>query len=440
MKETTPIDRNIINSKINELGISDLGVAKIREVVKLVNIIQDASGEKFIRMEMGVPGLEPVKVGTEAEIKALEKGVASKYANIEGIPEFKNEVSRFVKLFLDLDVAPESCIPTVGSMQGSIASFMVANRNAHNREGTLFLDPGFPVQKQQCIVLGHSYRTFDVYNYRGNKLDPKMREYLDTGLVSTILYSNPNNPSWICFTEDELKSIGELAYEYDVVVIEDLAYFGMDFRKNVSVPGKPPFQSTVAKYTDNYILLISSSKTFSYAGQRIGMMVMSDHLFNRRYPDLLRYYTSDRFGQCMIYGALYALSAGTSHSAQYALAAILKAANEGEFNIVDEVREYAERAIIMKKLFKENGFNMVYDKDIDKELADGFYFTISYNGFNGADLLREMLCYGISAITLEITGSDRKEGLRACVSQVQLDQMSLLEKRLQKFQKDHPVS
>ncbi|HEC42545.1 MAG TPA: pyridoxal phosphate-dependent aminotransferase, partial [Bacteroides sp.] len=275
MKETTPIDRNIINSKINELGISDLGVAKIREVVKLVNIIQDASGEKFIRMEMGVPGLEPVKVGTEAEIKALEKGVASKYANIEGIPEFKNEVSRFVKLFLDLDVAPESCIPTVGSMQGSIASFMVANRNAHNREGTLFLDPGFPVQKQQCIVLGHSYRTFDVYNYRGNKLDPKMREYLDTGLVSTILYSNPNNPSWICFTEDELKSIGELAYEYDVVVIEDLAYFGMDFRKNVSVPGKPPFQSTVAKYTDNYILLISSSKTFSYAGQRIGMMVMS---------------------------------------------------------------------------------------------------------------------------------------------------------------------
>ena len=59
-------------------------------------------------------------------------------------------------------------------MQGSIAAFMVANRNAHNREGTLFLDPGFPVQKQQCIVLGHSYRTFDVYNYRGEKLEKKM--------------------------------------------------------------------------------------------------------------------------------------------------------------------------------------------------------------------------------------------------------------------------
>jgi aspartate/methionine/tyrosine aminotransferase len=288
-------------------------------------------------------------------------------------------------------------------------------------------------------VLGHSYRTFDVYNYRGEKLEAKMRESLDTGLVSTILYSNPNNPSWICFTEEELQIIGKLADEYDVTVIEDLAYFGMDFRKDVSEPGKPPFQSTVAKYTENYLLLISCSKTFSYAGQRIGMMVMSDKQFHRRYPDLLRYYTSDRFGHSMIYGAIYALSAGTSHSAQYAVAAILKAANDGQFNIVDEVREYGERARIMKRLFTENGFSIVYDKDIDLDLADGFYFTISYPEFSGARLLRELLYYGISAITLEITGSERKEGLRACVSQVRLDQMPLLEKRLQWFRKDHPA-
>jgi aspartate/methionine/tyrosine aminotransferase len=439
MTAKTPINPNLVDSHINELGICNLGEAKIREIVKLVNGIEEASGEKFIRMEMGVPGLKPADLGTAAEIRALEKGVASKYANIEGIPELKYEISRFVKLFLDLDVSPESCIPTVGSMQGSMAAFLVANRNAHNREGTLFLDPGFPVQKQQCIVLGHSYRTFDVYDYRGDKLGPKMREFLDTGLVSTILYSNPNNPSWICFTEEELKTIAALADEYDVVVIEDLAYFGMDFRKDVSEPGKPPFQSTVARYTNNYLLLISCSKTFSYAGQRIGMMVMSDKQFNRRYPDLLRYYTSDKFGHSMIYGALYALSAGTSHSAQYAVAAILKAANDGQFNIVDEVREYGERARIMKKLFTENGFSIVYDKDIEKELADGFYFTISYPGFSGSKLLRELLYYGISAITLDITGSERKEGLRACVSQVQLDHMSLLESRLQEFKEGHPV-
>ncbi len=141
----------------------------------------------------------------------------------------------------------------------------------------------------------------------------------------------------------------------------------------------------------------------------------------------------------MIYGALYALSAGASHSAQFAVAAILKAANDGKFNLVDEVREYGRRAGIMKKLFLENGFKIVYDRDIDQELADGFYFTISYPGFSGARLLRELLYYGISAISLGITGSEREEGLRACVSQVHLHRMPLLEKRLQWFQRDHPV-
>jgi aspartate/methionine/tyrosine aminotransferase len=93
------------------------------------------------------------------------------------------------------------------------------------------------------------------------------------------MYSNPNNPAWICFTEKELGIIGELCTRYDVIALEDLAYFGMDFRQDTSRPGVPPFIPTVARYTDNYILLISSSKSFSLAGQRIGMTAISDGLF-----------------------------------------------------------------------------------------------------------------------------------------------------------------
>ena len=83
MKTKTPIDPQIVDAMVGELGIRDLGEAKIREIVKLVNTIEQASGEKFIRMEMGVPGLEPAEVGTRAEIDALGRGVASKYADID---------------------------------------------------------------------------------------------------------------------------------------------------------------------------------------------------------------------------------------------------------------------------------------------------------------------------------------------------------------------
>jgi len=319
MKQT-PINYDIVEQQIQKSGLKDLAYASIRELVRLVNEIERLTGEKFIRMEMGVPGLEPPDIGIEAEIAALHRGVASKYPIIDGVPDLKREIRRFVKLFLDVDVAEEGCLPTVGAMQGAMAAFLVANRSDQNKLGTLFIDPGFPVQKQQCRILGHDFESFDVYDYRGDKLGPKLESYLKTGQVSTILYSNPNNPSWICFTEDELKTIGELATKYDVIVIEDLAYFGMDFRKDYSKPGEPPYQPTVAKYTDYWLLLISSSKAFSFAGERVAAMVIGDKLFGRHYPDLKRYYTSDYFGYSMIFGALYCLSSGVNHSATYGLA------------------------------------------------------------------------------------------------------------------------
>lgn len=438
MKET-PINYAIVTQKIAESPIESVGKASIRDIKKLVDQIEAATGQKYIRMEMGIPGLPPTQIGIEAEIEALRKGIPAIYPDIFGIAPLKKEISRFVKLFLNIDVDPEGCVPTVGSMQGGFAAFMTVNRLRKEKNKTLFIDPGFPVHKQQHRVLGIQFESFDVYNYRGEKLRPKLESILEQGDISCILYSNPNNPSWICFTEKELKIIAELAEKYDVIVLEDLAYIAMDFRKDYSIPGEPPYQPSVSQFTDNYILLISSSKAFSYAGQRIGMMVISDKLFNSRFPDLKRFYVSDQFGYAMVFGSMYALSSGTAHTPQYGLAAILKAVNDGEYNFIEVVKEYGEKAVIMKKMFIENGFHIVYDKDEDQPIADGFYFTFAYPGFSGEELLNELIYYGISAISLAITGSERLEGIRACTSLIKKEQFPDLEERLKKFREDHPV-
>jgi aspartate/methionine/tyrosine aminotransferase len=434
-----PISEDLIESLKKTAGVTSPGTASIREIVHLVNRIEYSTGVKFVRMEMGVPGLPAPSIGTDAEIEALHKGVASLYPEITGLGILKKEVSRFIKLFMNVDISPSGCIPTVGSMMGSMICFLVANRNDKNKEGSLFIDPGFPVQKQQVKMLGHDYFSFDVYNYRGKKLRAKLESYLVTGKVSSLLFSNPNNPTWICLNEEELAIIGELCRKYDVIVIEDLAYFGMDFRKDYSNPGKPPFQPSVAHYADDYVILISSSKIFSYAGQRIGAMAISDHLFNRSYPDLLRYYSSDKFGHSAIFGALYGISAGVAHSVQYGFAALLKAVSDGNYKYRDDIIEYGEKARIMKKMFTDNGFMITYDKDLYEPLADGFYFTISYPGMTAAILINRLLHYGISAITLDTTGSERHDSLRACVSQVPRTMFGDLEHRLKCFNNDHKV-
>jgi aspartate/methionine/tyrosine aminotransferase len=438
MKDT-PINSDIVERKIAELEVPEIGNASIREIVQLVSTIEEVTGERYIRMEMGVPGLPPSKIGVEAEIEALRSNVAAIYPRIDGIQPLKEEAARFVKLFINVDVKPEGCVPTVGSMEGTFAAFLVAGSCIKERDTALFIDPGFPVQKQQMLVMGQKYESFDVFDYRGDKLRAKLESFLSKGNINSVIYSNPNNPAWICLTEEELQIIGELANKFDVPVIEDLAYFAMDFRRDLSKPGVPPYQPTVARYKNNYVLMISSSKIFSYAGQRIGVTVISDALFHRHFPYLEERLHVHGFGNAIIHRALYSMTSGTSHSAQYALAAMFKAANDGKYNFIEEVKEYGQKAKIMKKMFCDHGFKIVYENDPGQPIGDGFYFTVAYPGMTGAELLHKLLYYGISAITLSNTGSTR-EGLRACVSHVGRDQFDALDKRLTQFNADYPMN
>ncbi len=436
--KNTPIDYKIAEEVINGYHLPDFGKATIREVVAISNELEQRTGKEFIHMEMGVPGLRPAQVGVDAEIKALKQGIASIYPNINGLPALKEEASRFIKAFINVDIASEGCVPVTGSMQGTYASFLVCGQCTPGKDTILFIDPGFPVQKQQIVVMGYKYASFDVYDYRGDKLKAKLEEYLSKGNIAAVVYSNPNNPAWICMTEQELQTIGELANRYDVIVIEDLAYFAMDFRKELGKPFEAPYQPTVARYTDNYVMQISGSKAFSYAGQRIGVTAISDKLYHRAYPGLTTRYGGGTFGTVYIHRVLYALSSGTSHSAQYALAAMFKAASDGTYDFVSEIKEYGRRAHRLKQIFTAHGFKIVYDHDLDRPVADGFYFTITYPGMTGSELMKELIYYGVSAISLGTTGS-KQEGLRACTSFIKDNQYELLDERLTLFEANHPL-
>ena len=434
--KATPISKSLIDNAIKDYGIQDFAQATIREVKAIAAFAEQESGVELIKMEMGIPGLPAAKVGVDAQVKALQEGIANMYPDIQGYPELKRQASRFVKAFIGIDISPEGCIPTVGSMQGTYASLMLSLQADPKKDTVLFIDPGFPVQKMQIKVMGGKLESFDIYDYRGDRLAPKVESYLEKGNICAILYSNPNNPSWVCLTEEELKSLGELANRYDAIVLEDLAYFAMDFRTDLSTPFQPPYQPTVARYTNNYMLLISGSKAFSYAGERIAVTCISDKLFHRHYDALSKRYEGLPFGMVFSTRILYALSSGTSHSAQYALAAIMKAACDGDYCFREEVKVYGERARKLKDIFTRHGFTIVYDEDMGKPIADGFYFTIGYPGMTSGQLARELMYYGVSAICLITTGS-HQEGLRVCTSFIRDNQYDLLEERMAIFEENN---
>ena len=418
-----PLSRKELESAMGKLGINDIADATIRQISALASFLEEQAGEKMIHLE------------TEREV--LRRGIANQYPNIAGVPRLKENGSRFLKAFLDIDVPSEYIIPTVGSMQGGYALMLLLAHRDAKRDTMLFINPGFPAQRYQAKILGLKEASFDIYSYRGKALEAKLEEFFAKGNITAILYGTPNNPAWINLTEEELEIIGRLCTKYNVIAIEDLAYVGMDFRTNFGEPYKEPFVPTVAKFTDNYVLMVSASKIFSYAGQRIAMICFSPKVADTECKSIQEYFGMPTYLKAFVFGVLYALSSGTAHSAQHAMATMLGAAVDGRLNFVEDCREYERLGGRAKECFLDNGFHIIYAKDGDQDISDGFFFTSGYKDMSSAELQAELLRYGIASISLPSTGSEQN-GLRVCVSMLKGDEMfDTLNERLEQFSKEH---
>ena len=425
-----PLDSDFLKNCLNDWEV-DLTHVSIRELNRLVDELSEHFDVEFFRFEFGIPGIPPNKIGPEEEIRILQENprIPSTYPPFDGIPRLKEAASNFVKKFMDIEVPPKSCVPTVGAMHSGFICQSIVGRKQPESNTILYLDPGFPVNKLQTKFLGLQEQSIDLFDYRGDALINKIEEIFSTGEIGGLLWSSPNNPTWVCLKESELEGIGNLLTKYDVIGIEDAAYFGMDYRQDYSKPGVPPFIPTIARYTGNYFLTISSSKIFSYAGQRIAMTVISPELMEKRYKNLRQYFDTERIGHAFVHGGIYPTTAGVPQTPQHALAALFEAACSGDYNFLKEVKVYSRLAAKIKIIFQKYDFDLVYDKDMDEPISDGFYFTVSRQGMTGAKLLFQMLRYGMAGIPLSTTGSTR-EGIRICVSIIRESQLGEMENRL----------
>lgn len=428
-----PLSDEQLTGIISRLDIPSLTEATIRQVVAVTTEAEKASGEKYMHLELGNPGLPSQQIGVEAECEALRNGIANKYPPVMGTTALKNAASRFVKAFLDVDIPGNCIVPSVGSMQGSFSLMLLLGRRDPAKDTMLYLDPGFAPQHLQAQILGLKQTSFDIYDYRGEALAEKLESILAKGNITGILYSNPNNPAWTNLTPDELASIGRLATKYDAIVIEDLAYMGMDFRHDCGTPFEEPYVPTIAKYTDNYVLLLSASKIFSYAGERIALVCMSPEVARRTDPGLMPVFRMRTFADAYIFGVVYCVSSGVTHSVQCAMAAMLEAAADGRINFVHDCEEYRRRCARARQLFTDAGFKVVYADDAGTPVSDGFFFTATYGDMDSESLQRALMRHGISTISLPGTGSTR-HGLRICVSKLTDDKdFDTLAERLRAF-------
>src|SRR5699024_254687 len=95
--------------------------------------------------------------------------------------------------------------------------------------------------------------------------------------VSTFIFSNPNNPSGVIYSKEEITEIAELVREYDVNVIVDELYSrqlfdGGSYTQLASLGIVPK---------ENIVTIIGPSKTESLSGFRLGVAYGSKAIIDR---------------------------------------------------------------------------------------------------------------------------------------------------------------
>lgn len=429
-----PINIHTIDLTINKLGIVSLESATIQQIRALTTELEVASGEKFVRLELADPGLAPTQVGVSAECAALKRGVAGFYPKVEGVKTLKKAGSQFFKLFHNIDLEPKFIVPIAGSALGSFTLLLLLKQQSPGKDKVLIFGPAFPMHINQAKIVGLTPVIIDIDECRGANLAAALDQVLAANDIAAMIYSVPNNPSWLTLSLAELQIIGEAATRYGVTVIEDQSNCGMDFRTDYSVPGREPFIPTIARFTGNYTVLLSASKIFNYAGQRIGLVCISQQVYESQHESLRAIYNTDTFGDSYVYGLLGNVTAGTANSSQHALAAMLNAACDGAVDFIDGAREYDLRGALTKQAFIEVGFNLMYEKDDDgRQISNGLTFTVGYDGLTSGELQKQLLSFGISTLSLQPTGSKRN-GVAVSVSSLATpDIFADLQKRLRLF-------
>lgn len=118
---------------------------------------------------------------------------------------------------------------------------------------------------------------------------------------STLLFCNPQNPTGRVYSETELRILGDICLESEVVLISDEIHWGLVLDEDEA---HIPIASLSPEYANNTITLISHTKTYNVAGLLTAFAVIPNPTIRHRFEVLV--------GRTMPSGSPLAYAAGVA--------------------------------------------------------------------------------------------------------------------------------
>ncbi len=261
-----------------------------------------AKGEEVYALAGGEPEVDTPEFIKEAAIQALRDG-RTKYTPAGGIPELREALAAKLLVDNNLQYAPNQICVTSGA---KMACFNAILAVVEEGDEVIIPSPYWVSYPEMVRLAGGIPVIVETKESTGWKMTPEQFEEAMTPATKMVILNTPGNPTGAVYTEAELRAIGDVALEEDIVILSDEIYEKLVYgeARHVSI-------GSLSEDLHNLTITVNGfSKCYSMTGWRLGYTAAPMPLAEA--IDKIQNHTVSNANTFSQYGALAALQGDQS--------------------------------------------------------------------------------------------------------------------------------
>lgn len=234
-------------------------------IVNELKAKQRAQGADIIDFGMGNPDRPTPQHIVDKLVEVAQKGNAHRYSVSKGIPRLRRAICQWYRTRYSVDLDPESqAIATIGSKEG-LAHLALATVGPG--DVVLVPNPAYPIHPYGIVLAGADVRHVPLV--AGINFFEELEKAIKTSWPTPkmLILNFPGNPTTQCVELDFFEKVVEIAREYRIWVVHDLAYADLVFDGYVA-----PSILQVPGATEVAVEFFTLSKSYNMPGWRVGFM------------------------------------------------------------------------------------------------------------------------------------------------------------------------
>jgi aspartate/methionine/tyrosine aminotransferase len=221
-----------------------------------------SSSPNAIRLNRGEPDFPTPAYIQEAAYRAMKNNFTH-YGSSYGDDELREAICFSLKRDYGVERKPGNILITAGGIAG-INTVVATYVNPGDE--VLIPDPGYSAYGEAVNLFGGKTVYFplsDTFHFDFQRLEKRISRK-----SKMIFLANPSNPTGVVWTEEELRSLGRIALDHNLLLIVDEVYHKLLYGgvKHFSI-------CQIDALRERTILLNSFSKTYAMTGWRVGYLL-----------------------------------------------------------------------------------------------------------------------------------------------------------------------